>query len=268
MQKEMTSPSTQSQPVESLVSETYDELLADVSACATLESLVCGKGTPKPIKTRSRCRPGVPRPAPKAVPFNAYERVSDVVKACRYERKRAPPNPESIEVENAELHKMARFTHGLALQDYAPFLHYVPRLVNIVSHLAPWTGAEPLCILTRSPSMSPQVTLAEAIPVKGSGITLPLDLFKIASRCNGAYFASKRFAAVQVHHLHGRQASQSICSLCQSVCSQLAYTHPRCRVLVFREHTVDRTTRFCVRTTDSVSSFLSCFRHRSSRWHG
>lgn len=58
--------------------------------------------------------------------------------------------------------------------------------------------------------MRSQVTLAEAVPVPGSGLTLPLDLFHIAARCNGAYFASKRFAAVQ-----------------------LAYTHPRCRVLVF-----------------------------------
>jgi len=62
-----------------------------------------------------------------------------------------------------------------------------------------------LCCSPRS-----QVTLAEAVPVAGSGLTLPLDLFHIAARCNGAYFASKRFAAVQ-----------------------LAYTHPRCRVLVF-----------------------------------
>jgi len=50
-----------------------------------------------------------------------------------------------------------------------------------------------LCCSPRS-----QVTLAEAVPVAGSGLTLPLDLFHIAARCNGAYFASKRFAAVQV----------------------------------------------------------------------
>jgi TATA-box binding protein (TBP) (component of TFIID and TFIIIB) len=56
------------------------------------------------------------------------------------------------------------------------------------------------------------VTLAEAIPVQGSGITLPLNLTKIATQCNGAYFAPKRFAAVQ-----------------------LAYTNPRCRILVFRK---------------------------------
>ena len=46
----------------------------------------------------------------------------------------------------------------------------------------------------------------------GSGLTpgQPLDLAKIAAKCNGAYFAPKRFAAVQ-----------------------LAYTNPRCRILVF-----------------------------------
>ena len=54
--------------------------------------------------------------------------------------------------------------------------------------------------------------LAEAIPVEGSGITLPLDLHRIAARCRNSYFAPKRFSAVQ-----------------------LAYSEPRCRVLVFRE---------------------------------
>lgn len=36
--------------------------------------------------------------------------------------------------------------------------------------------------------------LAEAIPMPGSGITLPLDLGLIASRCKGSYYAPKRFA--------------------------------------------------------------------------
>lgn len=56
------------------------------------------------------------------------------------------------------------------------------------------------------------VTLAEAIPVPGSGITLPLDLHFIAARCKNAFYAPKKFSAVQ-----------------------LAYKEPRCRVLVFRE---------------------------------
>ena len=52
--------------------------------------------------------------------------------------------------------------------------------------------------------------LAEALPMAGSGITLPLDLASIAARCKGSFYAPRRFAAVQ-----------------------LAYSNPRCRVLVF-----------------------------------
>lgn len=55
------------------------------------------------------------------------------------------------------------------------------------------------------------MTLAEAIPIAGSGDTLPLNLFHIAARCNGAYFASKRFAAVQV--------PLNVPTLCRPVCS-------------------------------------------------
>ena len=58
--------------------------------------------------------------------------------------------------------------------------------------------------------MSQIAQLAEAIPVPGSGITLPLDLHAIGARCTNAYYAPKRFAAVQ-----------------------LAFSNPRCRVLVF-----------------------------------
>jgi len=44
----------------------------------------------------------------------------------------------------------------------------------------------------------------------GSGLKLPLDLHAIGARCSNAYFAPRRFAAVQ-----------------------LAFSNPRCRVLVF-----------------------------------
>ena len=60
---------------------------------------------------------------------------------------------------------------------------------------------------------TPIAQLAEAVPVPGSGLTLPLDLHAIAARLTNAYFAPKRFAAVQV-----------------------AFNNPRCRVLVFRKH--------------------------------
>ena len=43
-------------------------------------------------------------------------------------------------------------------------------------------------------------------------MTLPLDLHSISARCSNAYYAPKRFAAVQ-----------------------LAFSNPRCRVLIFRK---------------------------------
>ena len=52
--------------------------------------------------------------------------------------------------------------------------------------------------------------LAEAVPVPGSGLTLPLDLHAIAARCTNAYYAPRRFAAVQ-----------------------FAFSNPRSRVLIF-----------------------------------
>ena len=36
--------------------------------------------------------------------------------------------------------------------------------------------------------------LAEALPMEGSGITLPLNLANIASRCKGSFYAPRRFA--------------------------------------------------------------------------
>jgi hypothetical protein len=58
----------------------------------------------------------------------------------------------------------------------------------------------------------PVAQLAEAIPAPGSGLKLPLDLHHIASHCSNAFYAPRRFAAVQ-----------------------LAFDCPRCRVLVFRD---------------------------------
>ena len=165
------------------IREIYDELIRDVSACSTFESLVCGK-KPKPYKLKAKYGHNVAFDDAPKVPFDTYQRVSDVVKECKRARKRAADD-SNVCVTDQQLFSQTRFTDDAALAPFAPFLHYVPRLVNVV-------------------------TLAEATPMVGSGLSLPLDLFKIASVCNGAYFASKRFAAVQ-----------------------LAFTHPRCRVLIF-----------------------------------
>ena len=111
--------------------------------------------------------------------------LHSAVTSCRHERKRKLAEAPEIDLSDETVLRAARFTDHLPLADYAQILHLVPRLVNVV-------------------------TLAEAVPVPGSGITLPLDLHAIGARCTNAYYAPRRFAAVQ-----------------------LAFSNPRCRVLVF-----------------------------------
>ena len=111
--------------------------------------------------------------------------IKDMVDRCRAERKRTRAMETATDLSDEAVYKAARWTDRLPLADYDGILHLVPRLVNIV-------------------------TLAEAIPVAGSGLKLPLDLHAIGARCSNAYFAPRRFAAVQ-----------------------LAFDSPRCRVLIF-----------------------------------
>ena len=123
--------------------------------------------------------------AVEAFHANLKRARDEVVADCRAERKRARLKQASADLSDASMRAAARFTDNLPLADYDGILHLTPRLVNIV-------------------------TLAEAIPVAGSGLKLPLNLHAIGARCSNAYFAPKRFAAVQ-----------------------LAFSNPRCRVLVF-----------------------------------
>lgn len=177
------------------VDETLDELVRDVSACTTLESLACGRGMPKTPKPRVRRRGATAATHSasfsKLPVFDVGERIADVVRVCRAERKRRREGDVDERVDDATLSSLTRFTDGMALAPYAPFLHFVPRLVNIVRSLAALLKSASVCYQLVGAA---QVTLAEAVPVVGSGITLPLDLSRIAARCNGAYFAPKRFA--------------------------------------------------------------------------
>jgi TATA-box binding protein (TBP) (component of TFIID and TFIIIB) len=76
-------------------------------------------------------------------------------------------------VDDRQLARCCRFTDAYPLASYAGLVRYTPRLVNVV-------------------------TLSDVAPVEGSTTTLPLDLAHIATHCAGAYFAPRRFAAVQL----------------------------------------------------------------------
>lgn len=109
--------------------------------------------------------------------------IEEVVSKARKRRAQARTVSTQQDLSDAAISTAARWTDALPLANYEGILHMAPRLVNVV-------------------------TLAEAVPAVGG--TLPLNLHLIGARCSNAYFAPRRFAAVQ-----------------------LAFDAPRSRVLVF-----------------------------------
>ena len=184
-----------------------DRLHATLATTEAIDEVMRGGTTATSVK----------EPLPRRKPQHAEPRcfgelVHEAVEACRASRKRqrAEAGPPT-DLSDAALSQYSRFTREMPLAPFESFLHFVPRLVNVV-------------------------TLAEALPVPGSGLTLPLNLHHVASRCTGAFHSPRRFAAVQ-----------------------LAFSNPRCRVLVFRAPPLSRhcparggaTHRTLARATDT-----------------
>ena len=132
-------------------------LRADINAAVDIENRLGGKAQ----KSKS-----------DAEPTPLADLLDEALDACKAERKRKREDDDGL-VGDGELLHLTRHTHNCALYPYRKFLHYVPRVVNVVS-------------------------LAEAVPAPGSNVTLPLDVRTIASRCSGAFYAPSRFAAVQL----------------------------------------------------------------------
>ena len=180
--------------------ELFENVVHDVGACNILESLVCGKGFPKMARQRIR-KPVKNRTAAPAtsqpVAIDVKTIVKKTVESCRETRRRLEKNKKPP-TDDETLSALTRFTDTAALEPFEKFLYYVPRLVNVV-------------------------TLAEAVPVPGSGLTLPLDLHLIATRCTGAYFAPKRFS-VRCRIQNWRGSSLTHASCVQRLCNSPTLT--------------------------------------------
>ena len=157
----------------------FDTLLRDVASATAMELAMSGK-VPKAQTSKRK------NPEPNVAPEDTIQITKRVLKECKEYRKNNAES-DNLDTSDKALSTMAVFTDKFKLQPYEKVLHLVPRLVNCV-------------------------TLSEAIPVEGTGGSLPLDLHRIAACCKNAYYAPRRFSAVQ-----------------------LAYSEPRCRVLVFRK---------------------------------
>lgn len=109
-------------------------LEVDVVTCQTLENTLRGKKpAPEPApRTKAGRKEGDARLQPRARSVHAV--LDTCLQACQDSRKRHLEEVgDGPDLSDAGLSQYARFTDGIALQVYQQFLHFVPRLVNVVS---------------------------------------------------------------------------------------------------------------------------------------
>lgn len=109
-------------------------LQADVATCQTLENALRGK----PATTEPKPRAGKGARKDTAASGTSGREVGDVLTTCIQEctasRKRF--REESVATDDLSdegLSQFTRFTDDIGLDVYKDFLHYAPRLVNVVT---------------------------------------------------------------------------------------------------------------------------------------
>lgn len=101
----------------------FQSLCTDVASAVRMEATLSGKPMSKSIKTQlSRCR-HIRQPV---------EILENVLGECKKKRKLLH-NDDEHTVSDEHLSKMARFTDKFKLAPYKNFLHFVPRIVNVVT---------------------------------------------------------------------------------------------------------------------------------------
>lgn len=111
-----------------------DALWVSVATCQTLENGLRGK--PPNAEPKARANKSIYKEKPPTVPAaRSVEAVLDTcLQACTESRKRHRAEAGSgDDLSDHGLSQYTRFTDEIALDVYKKFLHYVPRLVNVVS---------------------------------------------------------------------------------------------------------------------------------------
>lgn len=105
----------------------YSALLSDVHAAACMESGLAGRSEVNRSKGVKRVDDVVGEKRP------CSEVAARVLESCKRQRVRSRAQAAREDTSDAALSAAARFTDKFSLQSYGSFLHYVPRLVNIVT---------------------------------------------------------------------------------------------------------------------------------------
>lgn len=114
--------------------EAFQKLSEDVATAVFMEAVLSGKTTSRATKSRSK-----QAAAPQTeITKDPVEVLKEVLHNCNKRRKMMDTKDETPPSDE-ELSRMSRFTDKFKLIDYQKFLHFVPRLVNVVTVCAPPT---------------------------------------------------------------------------------------------------------------------------------
>ena len=119
--------------------QAFQALVTDVASTLAMESALGGKGPLKIPKARGKHKnASFSHVSLSTEPRDPVEIAEVVLKECKRKR-RAMEDGTTHRVTDEELFNMARFTDKFKLRSYERFLHYVPRIVNVVTVCSPPT---------------------------------------------------------------------------------------------------------------------------------
>jgi hypothetical protein len=127
--------------------EALQKLRADISTCETLENTLRGKPLSGIIKQRTAravkkarengtvCKTPVTveRPCTGAAARKVDDVLQTCLAVCKEARKRHRETTPEEPMDDHSLSQHTRFTDQMNLKPFEKFLHYVPRLVNVVT---------------------------------------------------------------------------------------------------------------------------------------
>ena len=113
--------------------QAFVSLYRDVQSTLEMEAALAGKGPLKQAKPRVKKRKDRESTESPPKARDATEITKTVLDACNAERVRAKAKAVKVDTSTEKLSSMARFTDRFNLKPYQKFLHYVPRLVNVVT---------------------------------------------------------------------------------------------------------------------------------------
>lgn len=113
--------------------QALEALRADVVTCEALDNRM--RGRPEAGSTRGRGSKPLRKEELVVQRRDTAAVLSGCLQACKQSRKRhVEEEAEGGDLSDEALSQYTRFTDQFSLQVYQQFLHYVPRLVNVVSN--------------------------------------------------------------------------------------------------------------------------------------